>query len=228
MSGFVVGPFSWSQHMSLVTSLTKPTPQKSTGLFDYISPTRLNTWLSCPLKFKIRYEDGVEDPPSPSLFLGKRAHEALAFFYRHLQEGERVTAADVARQIIETWDEAVEDEQLDFGSTGDEIALQRQAIDLVEKYLEQRDSDEGVPLAVEMPLECPLVAPDTGEDLGIALFGIVDLVLDTSLGAVIVDFRLPPARARRWKSLTRSNFRATPMRFATSLVSRSENCRSAA
>jgi hypothetical protein len=141
------------------------------------------------LKFKLRYEDGVEEPPSPSLFLGKRVHDALAFFYRHRQYAEHVTVADVARHITETWDEAVEGEQLDFGSTADEIALQRQATDLVEKYLDQRDSDEGVPLAVETPLECPLLAPDTGEDLGVALFGIVDLVLESPLGVVVVDFK---------------------------------------
>ena len=62
--------------MSLV-SLTETGPRECTGLTEYVSPTRLNTWLSCPRKFAIKYVDGIKEPPSPGLFLGKRVHERL-------------------------------------------------------------------------------------------------------------------------------------------------------
>jgi hypothetical protein len=42
------------------------------GPWAYISPSRLNLWLKCPLAFKLRYIDGVKTPTTPSLFIGKQ------------------------------------------------------------------------------------------------------------------------------------------------------------
>ena len=44
-------------------------------------------------------------------------------------------------------------------------------------------------MAVETAVEAPLVDPDTGEDFGIPLVGIMDLVLDDRAGPVIADFK---------------------------------------
>ncbi len=56
-------------------------PQRETisQPLDFVSPTRLNTWLSCPLKHKLRYVDGIKAPTSPSLFLDSRVHDALHY-----------------------------------------------------------------------------------------------------------------------------------------------------
>ena len=175
--------------MTSVSTLGRPTTNNRTGLFDYVSPSRLNTWLSCPLKFKIRYVDGIKEPTSPNLFLGKQVHRGLEFFYRHRQDGQDVATAEISNHIVQTWDEAASDEGMCFDSRDDEIALRSQAVGLVQTYLDGRDSNEGFPIAVESPLECPLVDPGTGEDLGIALFGFVDLVLESPPGVVIVDFK---------------------------------------
>ena len=43
----------------------------------YISPSRLNCWLKCPLSFRLRYIEGIRTPTSPSLFLGKACHSGL-------------------------------------------------------------------------------------------------------------------------------------------------------
>ena len=44
-------------------------------------------------------------------------------------------------------------------------------------------------MAVEAALEAPLVDPETGEDLGIPLVGIVDLILDGHEGPIVADFK---------------------------------------
>lgn len=175
--------------MSTTTLPAQETDPGLRGLFEFVSPTRLNTWLTCPLKFKLRYVDGIKEPTSPSLFLGKRVHDGLEFYYRHIQAGEHVSSADVSQHISESWDEAVAAEDMEFDSSEDEVALNRQTIGLVEAYLDTRDTNEAFPIAVEMPLECPLVDPETGDDLGIALFGFVDLILETPTGMTIVDFK---------------------------------------
>ena len=48
--------------------------ERQSGIDSYISPSRLNCWLSCPRKFAFRYIDGIRTPPSPSMFLGKVVH----------------------------------------------------------------------------------------------------------------------------------------------------------
>ena len=49
--------------------------------------------------------------------------------------------------------------------------------------------DEPQPLAVEAAVEAPLVDPVTGEDLGIPLVGVIDLILPAGDGPVVADFK---------------------------------------
>jgi len=51
--------------------------ERSTDVRAYISPSRLNTWLKCPVAFKMRYIEGIRSRTTPSLFLGKAIHAGL-------------------------------------------------------------------------------------------------------------------------------------------------------
>ena len=159
------------------------------GVLEYISPTRLNSWTACPLKFKLQYIDGIRLPTTPSLFLGKCCHWALEVFYRHRMVGVTLEASDVVRRLEDSWGQMVEDEGMTFGSADDEQSLKKQTADLVRAYIAQVPADEPRPLAVEALMEAPLVDPAGGEDLGIPLVGIVDLVLDGDAGPTIIDFK---------------------------------------
>jgi CRISPR/Cas system-associated exonuclease Cas4 (RecB family) len=174
----------------MTTSLTLPVvPERSDGVWDYVSASRLNLWLKCPLAFKLRYIEGIKTPTTPSLFIGKRTHDALEVFYRHRQLGVRLSVEEIAQRIVESWDEAVAADDLTFGSVDESVTARRQVVGLVETYVQRLPTDEPPPLAVETSLEAPLVDPVTGEDLGIKLLGIVDLVLDGPEGPVICDFK---------------------------------------
>ena len=163
--------------------------QRRGSTFEYISPSRLNLWLRCALAFKFQYVDGIRSPTTPSLFVGKSCHSALEVFYRHRMLGVTLEAGDVLKRFEESWDQAVEDENMKFESVADEQVLQNQVADLARAYIAQVPADEPRPLAVEAALEAPLVDPATGEDLGISLVGIVDLVLDGHTGPTIIDFK---------------------------------------
>ena len=80
-------------------------------------------------------------------------------------------------------------EGVQFESTDDEQACRKQAIELVAAYCAQLPADEPRPLAVEAAVEAPLVDPATGENLGIPLVGIMDLVLPDPDGPLIADFK---------------------------------------
>ena len=149
----------------------------------------MNCWAACPLKFKLQYIDGIRLPTAPSLFLGKCCHRALEVFYRHRMLGVTLDAGEVAGRLEESWGQMVEEEGMAFGSADDEQSIKNQTGDLVRAYLAGVPADEPRPLAVEAAMEAPLVDPATGEDLGIPLVGIVDLVLDGDAGPTILDFK---------------------------------------
>ncbi len=175
--------------MSMLLPLIEPEQEQRTDVWAYISPSRLNTWLSCPLKFKLRYVDGIRSPPTPSLFLGKQVHAGLETYYRHRQLGIKVAATEVASRMLSGWEQAAAEEGMEFESVAAESALKAQAEQLVTAYLGQVSAEEPVPLAVEATLEAPLIDPRNGEDLGISMLGIVDLILNEPSGPNIIDFK---------------------------------------
>ena len=164
-------------------------PQRQGGVWEYVSPSRLGWWVRCPLAFKFRYLDGIKTPTTPSLFLGKICHAALERSYRHRQLGISVEVADIIARLADSWGQVADEEDMKFESAAEEQALQKQAGDLVTAYLAYVPAAGPRPLAVETSVEATLVDPTTGEDLGIPLLGIMDLVLDDPAGPVIADFK---------------------------------------
>jgi len=163
--------------------------ERAGSVWAYISPSRLNTWLACPLKFRLKYIDGVETPSTPSLFVGKMVHAALESHYRHRQLGLTLESAAMLRRIRTSWGQAAGEERVRFKSAADEQAAMKQTVDLVAAYLAQLPANEPKPLAVEAAVEAPLIDPASGENLGIPLVGIMDLVLDEPAGPLVVDFK---------------------------------------
>ena len=175
--------------MTTDTQPVQPIEDRPNGAWDFISASRLTLWAKCPLAFRIRYVDRVRSPTTASLFLGQRVHAGLEHWYRHRQLGVTLAADDVVKHIGGTWGEAVTEAEMTFQSTADEQKLQAQSAALVTAYLAQVPADEPKPLAVETRFEVPLVDPLTGEDLGMPLVGVVDLVLDGEDGPTIIDFK---------------------------------------
>jgi hypothetical protein len=90
---------------------------------------------------------------------------------------------------LQSWESLAAEEQMEFSSTAEITSLQQDAQSLVSAYLAQLPASEPPPLLVETSLETPLIDPFTGEDFGIPLVGIVDLVIPDSGGPVICDFK---------------------------------------
>jgi len=162
--------------------------ERQGGVWEYISPSRLSCWLSCPLKFRLRYLEGIRTATTPALFIGKAVHAGLEVYYRHRQLGVTLEADDVIRRSRESWAALVDEEDMTFDSTDAELAMMKQVEGLVRAYLDSVPKDEK-PLAVEVAAETMLVDPFTGENFGIPLLGVVDLVLDSDAGPIITDFK---------------------------------------
>ena len=167
----------------------EPGHDRRGGVWDYISPSRLALFLKCPLAWKLRYIDGVRSPTSPALFVGKVVHAGLESWYRHRMLGLELGAGTLRAWIADFWGQSAADENMAFESVAQETALQAQAIELVGTYLAQVPADEPRPLAVEATLEAPLIDPNSGENLGIPLLGVADLILGPATSARICDFK---------------------------------------
>ncbi len=83
-----------------------------------------------------------------------------------------------------------------FDSVAEEQTLQKQAVDLVTVYLGQVPKDERS-LAVKTAVESVLVDPLTGENLGVAFLGVVDLILGGHDGPTVVDFKTTARSSER-------------------------------
>jgi putative RecB family exonuclease len=132
--------------------------------------------------------DGIRTPTTPALFVGKVVHAGLEVYGRHRQLGVTLETDAVAARLAGSWAQLVDEERMMFESPEAEQALRQQATDLVRAYLAKVPKDEK-PLAVEVPAEVPLVDPDTGEDLGIPLLGVMDLVVEGEEGPLICDYK---------------------------------------
>lgn len=44
----------------------EPVGEQQADVWAYISASRLNAWLKCPLAFKLHYIDGIRSPPLSS------------------------------------------------------------------------------------------------------------------------------------------------------------------
>ena len=146
-------------------------------------------WLKCPLAWKLKYADGIRTPSIPNMFVGKQTIEALETWYRHRQIGIPITVADVLSRLEAGWGEQVAEEDVKFEDANEERTCRQQTAALVSTYLAQVDPEEPRPLAVETSLTAPLIDPKTGEDLGIPLLGVLDLVLPEQTGPRIIDFK---------------------------------------
>jgi hypothetical protein len=109
--------------------------ERQGGALEYVSPSRLSCWLSCPLKWKFRYLDGIRTPTTPALFVGKACHAGLEGFYRHRQLGVTLEADDVAERMFRSWAQLMDEEKMVFDSPEAEQAMRQQAADLVRAYL---------------------------------------------------------------------------------------------
>ena len=82
----------------ITTTQQRAIHEREGGVWSYVSPSRLNLWMKCPLSFKLRYIDRIQTPTSSALFLGKMVHSGLELFYRNRQVGITLPVEEVVER----------------------------------------------------------------------------------------------------------------------------------
>jgi RecB family exonuclease len=87
-----------------------------------LSYSSISTYIECPLKFKLKYIDGLKEKPKPYLSFGSSLHDALQFFYSYRPPPPSLD--DVLKYYEENWISegyANEEEEEGYFSYGKEI-----------------------------------------------------------------------------------------------------------
>lgn len=89
----------------MITELVEQNQADRAGsVWQYVSASRLNLWLKCPLAFRLKYVDRVPEPSTPSLFIGRQVHHGLERLYRRRQVGLETELEEVTGPLLEDWE----------------------------------------------------------------------------------------------------------------------------
>lgn len=109
------------------------------GVISHFSYSRLNTYLMCPLRYRLQYVELV--PPAfttSALVFGTTIHEAVAAFHQELLVGETLRTdqmLDVYRQAWASRDEA----EIRFCNGDNERSLVEKALNMLTVYYDGFD-----------------------------------------------------------------------------------------
>ena len=125
-------------------------------LGELLSPSQVNTYLTCPAKWYFHYLLGLTEPPTGALALGKAFHAVLATNFRRKLACRHGMETEEAREVFgQEWILASQDVQLRDEEDASELTATGEA--LVSSYI-----SEGAcsiePRSVEQPVEGRLLA----------------------------------------------------------------------
>lgn len=148
-----------------------------------ISYTQLSLFKECPLKWAIRYVEGIKTPQNVYMAVGDAAHQALASYYRAKASGTSMTIDET----IDFYDETCNVLLLDVLADGEAMLpnkVSEQASAALRNYLEK--NKDVVPMiidgepAIEMELK-RIVLPDW------EMIGYIDMIREDGVG---IDYKI--------------------------------------
>lgn len=157
-----------------------------------LSPSRVSSFLSCPLAFRFASIDKIPEPPSVHTTRGSLVHRALELLFM------REPSARTTQAAISSLDTAIAEYRVHPDFT--ELALTDakaeaffgEALDLVHAYLAMEDPTQIREIGLELRLEAAV-----GE---LTLRGIIDrLELDNDGGIVVTDYKTGRAPGARFE-----------------------------
>jgi putative RecB family exonuclease len=143
-----------------------------------VSASRLNTWLSCRLKFYFRYVQQISKPKTPALHVGSVVHLILQAWNMARWRKQQFQLERFKQVFEASW----EDQPPGINWDGEEAGEKSTAWSVLEMYFAQTPIKANeIPEGVEVPMECDLSKHSLP-----TLIGVLDLV---RAGGRIVDFK---------------------------------------
>ena len=157
-----------------------------------LSPSRVESFLSCPLAFRFASIEKLPDPPTVATTKGSLVHRALELLFLHPAPGR--TAEVLDRSVDTAIAEYREHDDFVLLALDDEAAATffREAREIAANYLRMEDPTTVRDIGLELRLEAPV-----GE---LTLRGIIDrLDLNDDGELVVVDYKTGRAPSPGWE-----------------------------
>ena len=146
-----------------------------------VSASRLNTWLSCRLKFYFRYVLGLTKPRTAALYVGHTVHGVLRLWNQARWRRQVLSTEDLKQRFDALWQSDQQKAPVKW-EDGEEVAEQQTAWSLLDLYFRESPIPPNeLPEAVEVSAEADLTQHGLPK-----LIGILDLV---RAGGRIVDYK---------------------------------------
>ena len=167
--------------MIATPSLAADKPRSLDELRATVSASRLNTWLSCRLKFYFRYVLGLTKPRTAALYVGHTVHGVLKLWNQARWRRQVLTPKALRQQFDQLWLSDQQTAPVEWDD-GEEASEQQTAWSLLDLYFRASPIPPNeLPEAVEVSAEADLTQHGLPK-----LIGILDLV---RAGGRIVDYK---------------------------------------
>jgi putative RecB family exonuclease len=155
----------------------------------HLSYSQINTYLTCPLKYKFHYLDKIEPPfVASALVFGSCIHEAVAAFYQSCLEGDPLSPSQVHDVYRQAWESHSQERPIRFFHNDAVETLTTKAKGMLDVFHESFDPAVQI-IAIEEPFEVNL-----GKRIP-PLVGWIDAVELASDGTVsVVDLKTASKR----------------------------------
>lgn len=138
---------------------------------EYVSASRLKSFLTCRLKFYFEKVLAIPKPTSPSLHFGKAIHAGLQHYNKARWRGGDTSETAVVAAYQKAFDHPEKDQAVAFDSAEEKAELRAKGEPLLRAFLNTKQiSPEKKPMGVELSLRAELPS------LALPLLGVIDLV----------------------------------------------------
>ena len=146
----------------------------------HFSVTQLNTYLACPYKYYLAYEEKLRWEKVPSgVAFGSAMHRAIEEFNKALGNGG-MDEKDVIAFFAEQWNAESGREEIEFRNTDEREQLMDKGRRLIQLYSQKFASMK--PQAVERSFRLPILDVSTGMfEASRDILGRIDLVADSGV-----------------------------------------------
>lgn len=154
----------------------------------YISYSQIQTYLMCPLHYKLRYVLNVPSAPSPALSYGVSVHSALRDFFQSYKNGTALPARDIIDILKKNWI------GLGYQNKAHEQQTFKQAENMLYAYAQKALIDKPKILAIEQPFNFWLNrTADQNRMTSIKVGGRIDRIDDIGNDIIeIIDYKTGP------------------------------------
>jgi DNA helicase-2/ATP-dependent DNA helicase PcrA len=156
--------------------IKEPKPKTSLQPINFLSYSQIDTYKTCPLKYRYRYIQRIPTPPAAAAVFGNTIHETLRDFYQKALEGKKPTKKDLLAILEKNWNDE------GYSSKAHEQRMRKEAERMLKTFYDQGYDPDKLPKYLEQQF---VIKAKQGLRIG----GRIDRIDETKTGMEIIDYK---------------------------------------